>query len=103
MIVLPPNSFCPKMNVHFFVIYQMTSRTFDIGLDIRGSKSDIFESHSHNQEDSPQRNFQGYFGVVVVFYFERHTYNYSDNGEHALILPKLEMRTIILGRREEYT
>ena len=69
-------------------------------LDIRGSNSNIFENQSHHQEDFRHRNFRGCSGVVGVFYFERHTYNYSDNGERALILPKLDMRTIILGRRE---
>ena len=75
-------------------------KTFDTGLDIRGSNSNIFENQSHHQEDFRHRNFRGCSGVVGVFYFERHTYNYSDNGERALISPKLEMRTIILGRRE---
>ena len=43
-------------------------------------------------------NFQGRFGVVVVFYFKNLTYNYSVNGQRALISPKLETRKIILGR-----
>ena len=46
---------------------------------------------------------EGCFGVVGVFYFERHTYTYSDNGGQALISPKLEMMTIILGRREYHS
>ena len=48
-------------------------------------------------------NFRGCSGVVGIFYFERHTANYSDNGERTLISPKLETRTIILGRREYIT
>ena len=37
---------------------------------------------------------------VVFFYFKSHTYNYSVNGQRALVLPKLEAQTIILGWRE---
>ena len=78
-------------------------KTFDIGLDIRGSNSNIFKNQSHHREDFTHYNFQGCSKVVGVSYFERHTYNYSDNDEWALILPKLEMRTIILGRREYHS
>ena len=46
------------------------------------------------------RSLCGHFGVVVVFYFKSHTYNYLVNGEWALISPKPETRTIILGQRE---
>ena len=68
------------MNVQFLCdLSNEIKKTFDTGLDIRGSKLDIFESYSHHQEDFPHRNFLGFFGVVV-FYFECHTYNYSDNG-----------------------
>ena len=42
-------------------------------------------------------NSQRYSGVVGAFYFEGHTYNYSDIGKRAFISPKLEMSTIILG------
>ena len=35
-----------------------------------------------------------------MFYFERHMYNYSLNGEWALVSPILENKTIILGGRE---
>ena len=41
---------------------------------------------------------KGISGVVLVFYFKIHTYNYSVNGRWALILSKLETRTIINGR-----
>jgi hypothetical protein len=42
----------------------------------------------------------GGFIVVVVFYLKSHTYNYSVNGQHVLILPKLGTRTIVLGQKE---
>ena len=45
----------------------MTKKTFDTGLDIRGSNSDIFENQSHHQEHSRHRNFRGCSGVVGVF------------------------------------
>ena len=45
-------------------------------------------------------NFRVRFGVVVVFYLKSPTHNYLVNGQHALISPKLETRTIILGWRE---
>ena len=70
---------------------------------IRGSNSNMFKNQSHHQEDSKHHKFQGCSGAVGVFYFERHTYNYSDNGEWALISPKLETGTIILGQREYLT
>jgi hypothetical protein len=35
-----------------------------------------------------------------LFYFKSHTYNYSVNGQPALISPKLGTHKIILGRRE---
>ena len=91
----------PKMIVQF--LYDLSNdikKTFDIGLDIRGTKSNIFEGWSHHQEDFQHRNFWGCFGVVVIFYFEHHTYNYLDNSEHALISTKLENMKIFLGRRE---
>ena len=47
------------------------------------------------------RNFKGHSGVVVVFFcFKSHTYNYSINGQWALILSKLGTWTIILGSME---
>ena len=101
MIVLLPKSFCPKMNVQFLCdLSNDISETFDTMLDIRGSKLNISGSHSHHQEDFPHRKFLGCYGVVVVFLFEHRIYNYSDNEERALILPKLEMRTMILGQRQ---
>ena len=101
MIVILAKSFCPKMNFQFLCgLSNDIKETFNTMLDIRVSKSDIFESHSPHQEVFPHRNFQGCFGVVVVFYFKHHIYNYSDNGEWVLIFPKLETRTIILGWRE---
>ena len=78
----------------------IVKKTFDTGLDIRGLNSNVFENQSHHQEDFGHRNFQGCFGVVGVFFLERHTYNYLDNVARALILPELEMTTIVLGRRE---
>ena len=75
-------------------------KTFDTRLDIRGSNSNIFENQSHHQGDSRHHNFRGCSRVVGVSYFEHHTYNYSNNGEWALISQKLETRTIILGWRE---
>ena len=65
-IVLLLESFCLKMSVMFLC----------------DSLKDIFP----HQEDFRHRNFRGCFGVVDVSYFERHTNNYSDNGEQALIL-----------------
>ena len=82
------------------MICLITKKILDTGLDIRGSNSNIFEDQSHHHEDFRHRGFRGCSGVVGVFYFERCTYNYSDNGEWALISPKLETRTIILGWRE---
>ena len=67
-----------------------SKKTFNTGLDIRGSNSNIFKNQSHHQEDFRHRNFQGCSGVVGVFYFEHHTYNYLDNGEWALISPKFK-------------
>ena len=75
-------------------------KTFDTGLDIRGSKLNIFESRSHHQEEFRHRNFRGCFGVVGVFYFDPPTYNYSVNDARASISPKFKNKTIILGRRE---
>ena len=75
-------------------------KIFDTELDIRGSNSNIFKNQRHHQEDFTHHNFRGCFIVDVVFYFERHTYNCSDNGERILILPKLEIKTINLRRRE---
>ena len=72
---------------------------FDIGLDIRGSNSNIFENMSHCH-DFRHRNFEGCSRVVSVLCFERQTYNHSDNGECALISPNVETRTIIWGRSE---
>ena len=71
--------------------------TFDTRLDFRGSNSNIFENQSHHHEDVRHHNFRGSSGVVGVF-FKHHTYNYSDNGERALISLNLKMRTIILGQ-----
>ena len=68
-------------------------------VEIWGSKSNIFVSNFLYQKDFWHRNFWGCFGVVDVFYFESHTYNFSNNGQRALILPKLETRTIILKRK----
>ena len=76
-------------------------KTFDdTGLDIKGSNSNTFENQSQHHEDFRHRNFWGCSRVVGDFFFERHTYNYEDYGEQAIMLPKLEMRTIILGWRE---
>ena len=72
----------------------------DFQYHAKGSNSTIFENQSHHQEYFRHRNLHGCFGVVGVFYFERHTNNYLDNDEWALISPKLKMRLIILGRRE---
>ena len=63
-------------------------KTFDTGLDIRGSNSKVYKNESHHREDFEHRDFPVCSGVVGVFYFERHTYNYSDNVEQALISPK---------------
>ena len=44
------------------------------------------ENQSHHQEDFRHDDLWGCSGVVgVVSYFQRHTYNYSDNGERTLI------------------
>ena len=106
MIFLLPEPFCFKMIVMFLCdsLIDMFhhQETLDTKLDIRGSNSNIFENQSHHQEDFRHRNFRGCSRGVGDFYCKRHTYNYSDSGEQALILPKLQMRTIILGRREYY-
>ena len=77
----------------FYVIHQIIcsiiKKTFDTGLDIRGANSNISENQSHHQEDFRHCNFRGCSGVVGVFYFECHTYNYSGNGEQALLLPNI--------------
>ena len=89
MIVLIPGFFCPKMIVQFLCdLLNEIKKTFNIGLDIRGSRSSIFEGQSHHQEDLRHRNFWVCFEVVVVFYFERYTYNYAFNDKRALISPK---------------
>ena len=102
IIIPPPESFCPKLLSCFYVINEMIcfsiKKTFDTGLDIWGSNLNIFKNQSHHHEDFRHRNLWGCSGVIDIFYFERHTYNYSDNGERGFISPKLEMRTIILGR-----
>ena len=67
---------------------------------IRGSKSNICVQNLIYQEVVRHRNCQGRFGVVLLFYFESHTYIYLVNDQWALISPKLEMRTIMLGWRE---
>ena len=101
MIVLLPKSFNPKMNVKFLCdLLNDIKQTFDTGIDLRGSKSNMLQIQSHHQEDFRHRNFWGCFRVVDVFYYERHTYNYSLNGEGAKILPILENKTNFLGWRE---
>ena len=101
MIVLLPKSFCPKIIVQFLCdSFNDIKKTFDTMLDIRGSKSNILEIQNHPQEYFRHCNFQGCFTVVAIFYFERHTYSYSLNAEHALISPNLENRTIIVRWRE---
>ena len=82
------------------MICSIIKKTFDTRLDVKGSNSYIFENQSHHQEDFRHRNFWGCTSALGVSYFECHTYNYLDNGEHALVLPKWETRTIILGQRE---
>ena len=99
------NHSVPKRLSCFYMILSVIcfilKKTFDIGLlDIRGSNSNVVENESHHQEDFRHRDFQGCSGAVGVFYFECHTYNHSYNGERTLILPKLEIKTIIMGRRE---
>ena len=52
MIVPLPKSVCPKMDIPFLCdLLNDIKKTFNTKLDIRGSKSNIFESHSHHQED----------------------------------------------------
>ena len=68
-------------------------------LEIWGSESNISVPNFTYQEVFWHRNFWGHFGVVVVVYFKSHTYNYSVNGQRALISPKLETHTIIWGWR----
>ena len=78
IVLLLPKSFCLKMNVQFLCdLLNDIKKTFDSGLDIRGPKLNILETQGHHQEDFQHRNFRGCFIVVVVFYFEHHTYNYS--------------------------
>ena len=101
LIVLLLISFCLKMNVQFLCDLQNDiKKIFDTGLDVRGSNSNILEMQSHHEEDFGHHNLWGCFRVVANFDFDCHTYNYSLNGGHALISPKLENKKIILRRKE---
>ena len=84
------------------MIYFISNKTFNTTLDIRGSNSNIFKNQSHHQQDFRPCNFRGCSGVVGVFYFECHTYNNSYNGEQALVLPKLEIKTNHFGMEGVY-
>ena len=89
MIVLLLRFCCPKMIVRLSTQLEMEAQ------------SQIF-SHQNllvYQEGFSHRNFQGHFGVVVVFYFKSHTYNFLVNRQRTLISPKLETWTIVLGWR----
>ena len=79
------------------MIWFILKKTFDTRLDIRGLNSNIFENQSHHQEHFRHRNFRGCSRGVGVFYFERHTYNYSDNGERGLNLTKIRNKDNHLG------
>ena len=84
MIVLTPGYFCPTINVQFLCdLLNDIKKTFDTMLDTRGLKSNILETQSHHQGDFRHRFFRGCFKVFAIFYFERHTYNSSLNGERA--------------------
>ena len=53
---------CPKMDVRILCdLLNDIKKTFNTGLDIRGSKSNILETQSHHQEDFRHRNFRGCF------------------------------------------
>ena len=81
--------FCPKMIVQFICparYLRLKVKYFCTKL----SSSSIFLT----------LQFRGRFGVVIVFNFKSHAYNYSVNGQWALISPKLGTWAIVLGRRE---
>ena len=96
-VVLPPlQNDCPISQIFFLGSKWLSSLSARLEMWASKSKEKITPNFYH-QEVFRQRNFGGRFGVVVVFYFKSHTYNYSVNGQHALISPKLGTRTIVLG------
>ena len=104
MIVLLPEPFCHKMIVMFLCDSWndmfIAKNTFDTGLDIRGSSSNIFENERHHQEDFRQRNLRGCSSVSWCFLFWASYLQLLGQWWAAQISPKLEARTIILGRGE---
>ena len=85
---------------HIFVPRWLSSLSAQ--LEIWGSKSNIFARNFHHQEVFRHRNFGRHFGAVVVYYYyKNHTYNYSVNGQWALISPNFRTQTITL-RQNRY-
>ena len=94
-IILPPSqNDCPYSHISLSEIEYPTRNW--------GSKLNVFSPSLLSREVFWHHNFQGCFGVVFFFYVKICTYNYLVKGQMALILPKLETRTIILGQRESY-
>ena len=92
MIVLPPWFFGPKMIVRFI----WPAR--NLSLKVKYLRANLLPSRILL---TPQ--LRGAFrssSCCCCSYFECHTYNYSVNGQRALISPKLGTRTIVLGRWE---
>jgi hypothetical protein len=79
MIVLLLGFFCPKMIVQFICL------TRNLRLKIKYFCPELSISRNILEHKPP-----GCFRIVIFNYFKSHTYNYSVNAHHALILPKLK-------------
>jgi hypothetical protein len=88
MIILLPGFLGPKMILRFIYIY--TRLTFEAQSQII-SRQAFYIKNSFDTASS---------GSISEYYLKSHTYNHLVNGQRALILPKLQTCTIILGRRE---
>ena len=88
MIVILPGFFCPK------IIVQFICPARNLRLKVKRNPPTFYIKSL----STPQ--LPGIFRSSCCILFKSHTYNYSVNGQCALILPKLETRTILLGRRE---
>ena len=81
----PPQNDCLISRIFFVPNWLFGSAL----LEIWGSKSHIFVPNSLHQEAFRHHDFWGRSGVVALFYFKSHIYNYLVNGQRALILPKI--------------
>jgi hypothetical protein len=72
MIVLPPGFFRLKI-IEWFICPARNLR-----LEIK-----FLVPNFHHQKVFRHRNFGGHCEVLVVFYFQSHTYNYLVNGQRA--------------------